>query len=356
VARIAQLRDAYARVPEVQSHFREPLRAFDEVIRLNDGGVSYLAKNLAEVCRPGIKQEQVIARLRDLRARMSAALSPFFVPTDADIRLAERLAVAEEVINDFDKCVGRQKFGAFLRGFCLDRERLADALYEARTRGVAAEEETSTAVEPNHSQITSVKRGGLLATIKAGGRPTTPPSASGAPTSARTRARSTRADTLARCALQVWSRTLHEAIEDEALSSSLGLSRSSFKEVATELTATSRRLGLEKSIRDSIASISHVETAEQAVAKATIVAERYVNRFVTSLQSGSIRPPVAFDANGIGEDPSNFQHDFVVGWLSTFYQHVQTNAQTADGLVHDPEQNIRLGEILTQLGTAAPSN
>jgi len=99
----------------------------------------------------------VIARLRDLRARMSAVLSPFFVPTDADIRLAERLAVAEEVINDFDECVGRQKFGTFLRGFCLDRERLGDALYEARTRGVAAEEETSTAMEP-----TSVKRRGLL--------------------------------------------------------------------------------------------------------------------------------------------------------------------------------------------------
>jgi hypothetical protein len=85
--------------------------------------------------------------------------------------------------------------------------------------------------------------------------------------------------------------------------------------VAIELTATSRRLGLEKSIRDSIASISHVETAEQAVAKATIIAERHVNRFVTSLQTDRTRPPVTFDADGIREHPSNFQHEFVLAWL-----------------------------------------
>ncbi len=30
VARIAELREAYAHVPEITSHFRDPLRAFDE--------------------------------------------------------------------------------------------------------------------------------------------------------------------------------------------------------------------------------------------------------------------------------------------------------------------------------------
>ena len=37
--RIAKLRAAYAHVKEVNEHFREPLKAFDEVMKLNDGGI-----------------------------------------------------------------------------------------------------------------------------------------------------------------------------------------------------------------------------------------------------------------------------------------------------------------------------
>ena len=169
------------------------------------------------------------------------------------------------------------------------------------------------------------------------------------------RNQSSRNDAMARCAMEVWSQTLHEIADEEAFASSLGVSRHSLKEVATELIATSRRLALERAIRASLDEISHIEAAEQAAAKATIVAERHINRFVTSLETSVAPRPAAFDASGIGPHPANFQQDFVVRWMTAFYAHAQVNAQSADGLVHDPEQNARLGQIIQKFQIAVPN-
>jgi hypothetical protein len=112
------------------------------------------------------------------------------------------------------------------------------------------------------------------------------------------------------------------------------------------MIATSRRLTLERAIRISLDEISHIETAEQAAAKATIVAERHINRFGTSLTVDGELRRITFDAAGIGAHPVNFQNDFVVGWMTAFYEHAKVNALSADGLVHDPEQNALLGRII----------
>jgi hypothetical protein len=42
----------------------------------------------------------------------------------------------------------------------------------------------------------------------------------------------------------------------------------------------------------------------------------------------------------------NFQLDFAMAWLDAFSVHAIENAKSVDGLVHDPEQNMRLGRIL----------
>jgi hypothetical protein len=346
VARIAELRDAYDRVNEIKEHFRDPLRAFDEVMRLNDGGISYLAENLAVVCKPGMKEAQVAARLRDLRRSMVQALSPHFIPTDNDRRVEERKAVAEQVISDFDGCVERQSFGTFLRGLCIDRLRLADALYEACTRGPSSDDGAVRVKERPNAGAAPARPSSLLTQVKSGSKidAAAPP-----PPVSRSRSRT---DVMARCALEVWSRSLHEMSDDESFASYIGVSRSSLKEVATEMIATSRRLTLESAIRGSLGAISHLETAEQAAAKATIVAERHINRFGTSLHSDAPRRPVTFDAGGIGAQPANFQNDFVVRWMTAFYEHAKLNALSADGLVHDPEQNALLGQIIQKCEAA----
>ncbi len=345
VARIAELREAHARVPEVMAHFRDPTRAFDEVMRLNDGGVAYLAEALAEVCKAGMKEEQARNRLADLRRRMAEFLAPHFVATDAEKRIAERTAVAERVIDDFEECVSRQAFGAFLRALCLDRGDLADAFYEARLSGALFRPNAAGPAE-TESVPAARRPGGLLAMIKSNAARPPAGTAPAAPSAAR---RENRTDGFARAALQLWSQTVHDACDDEGFAVATGVPRRALKEVATELIAAARRKGLEQQIKSAIAGVAHIETAEQAAAKATIVAERYINRFVTSLGAESQAPPIAFDAAGIGEHPANFQQDFVLAWLRSFFDQALANARTSDGLVHDPEQNARLGRILAMI-------
>ena len=137
-------------------------------MRLNDGGVSYLAEALAEVCKPGMKHEQTRNRLLDLNMRTAEILSPFFVPTDAEQRVAERTAIAEQTINDFEECVARQSFGAFLRALCLDRGDLFDAFYEARMSGALFKAKSEASANLQAASPPPPRPGGLLATIKSG--------------------------------------------------------------------------------------------------------------------------------------------------------------------------------------------
>ncbi|ARN81130.1 virulence factor SrfC family protein [Methylocystis bryophila] len=345
VERIAQLRAAHARAPEVIEHFRDPDRAFDEVMRLNDGGVSYLAAALEQVCKPGMKEAQARNRMSDLKQRMFDTLAPHYVPTDAERRVAERTVVADAVLDDFAECVQRQAFGTFLRGMCVDRGDLVEAFYEARLSGALSE----SGAEPSGETKPAAprKQESLSAIIKRLGKPELQPAAAPVnPAAAASRPRAARYEGLAQAAMQLWSKSVHDACDDLAFAEATGVPPKALKEIATELLATARRKGLEASLRVAISDATHIETTEQAAAKATIIAERLINRFVSTLGVDQAARDTRFDASGIGEHPTDFRQEFFLTWLKSFYDQTIANALSSDGLILDPEQNARLGEIL----------
>ena len=273
-----------------------------------------------------MKLDQIRARLQDSRRTLTALLAPRYVPTDLDKRLAEREAIADSILGEFDACLQKNVFGTFLRGLCVERGDLADALHEPSQTFEAA-----TPVKEPSQLINIIKNKGNGLAVK--------PSAT---------ARS-RADRLARASMQVWTQQLHDLSNDEMFSSRLGVSGNSLREVANELVATSRRLSIEAQIRDTLEKITHLERPNEIWAKATIVAERVLNRFVTGLGGTEHTRPVLFDAVGMEELLMSFQDEFAVAWLRAFYAHLQQNAQTADGLVHDAEQNLILGKLIASL-------
>lgn len=346
-ARIAELREGYLRVADVQRHFRDPALAFDEALRLNDGGVTHLAEALAEVCRSGMKQTQVTNRLADLKQRIAEQLAPFYVSTNSEKRVEERIAAARAVVADFEECDARQKFGTLLRGFCIDRDRLLDAFRAIGGNGGDARETTKVSgadVEPRVAGRTG-RWSEIIDGAKHGTSASTAPSASPR--------RNGRATSMARAAVQAWSRSMHEACEDERFAQAVGIPSKSLSEVMTELSTAAHRNGLEQAIVVRLHDLVHIETIDQSAAKAVIVAERLINGFVTSMGTVAADPPPVFDTRGIGAEPAPFQRDFVDRWVTNFWEQVPRNAQSADGLVHDPEQNARLGTILADLGASS---
>jgi hypothetical protein len=297
-------------------------------MKLNDGGISYLAGNLAEVCRPGMKLAQIRVRLQDSRRALAGLLAPKYVPTDLDKRLAERELIADRILEEFEACLQKNAFGTFLRGLCVERGGLADALHEP-----------SQSFQP---EVPAKEPSKLISMVKANG------SSSGKIVTAPSPSRLER---LARTSIQVWTQHLHELASDEVFSSRIGISSNSIQEIANELVATSRRLKVEAEIRDTLDKTAHLERPHEIWAKATIVAERVLNRFVTALGGQGQERPVLFDAAGMEHLQMSFQEEFAVSWLRAFYTHLRENAQTADGLVHDAEQNLILGRLLNALST-----
>ena len=323
MARIAELRAAYGDVTEVKAHFADPLHAFDEVMKLNDGGISYLAENLAKVCRPGMKQDQIRARLTSLRESIAKLLAPHYIPTDLDKRLAEREAIAKAIIEELDGCLSHNRFGTFLKGLCVDRGALADALHE-----------------PGQASAPVVRSSGLFDKVIGGG-PAQAASA-GKPSLSRV-------NRLVRTSMQVWTQHLHQLNEDQGFTARTGLSPKSLQEIGNELAATARRLKIENEMQEILDKVAHVEKSQQVWAKAAIVAERVVNDFVTGLGRKDAERPALFDAAGMEQELIDFQEEFAVVWLKAFYEHLKENARTGDGLVHDAEQNLVLGNLLKAL-------
>lgn len=348
VERIAELRAAHARAPEVIEHFRDPDRAFDEVMRLNDGGVSYLAAALEQVCKPGMKEAQARNRMSDLKKRMFDTLAPHYVPTDSERRVAERTVVADTVLDDFAECIQRQTFGTFLRGICVDRGDLVEAFYEARLSGALSESRAGPAGETK--PVAPSEQEPLSVIIKRRGKPELQPSVPPINTAAVSSGpRAARYGGLARAAMQLWSKSVHGVCDDLAFAEATGVPPKALKEIATEVLSTARRKGLETSLRVAITDATHIETTEQAAAKATIIAERLINRFVSTLGVDQAARNTHFDASGIGEQPTDFRQEFSLMWLQSFSDQTIENARSSDGLILDPEQNAKLGEILTGL-------
>ncbi len=116
-----------------------------------------------------MKQAQVRARLTDVRAHVAQTLKPYFHPYGFGAKARRAHShLPNRVISEFDECLERQKFGSFLRGLCLDRERSCRrALTKPARAGI-----TEDADQATPSAMPKPRPGGgLLAAIKGGAGP-----------------------------------------------------------------------------------------------------------------------------------------------------------------------------------------
>jgi len=359
--RIRELKAGYLEVAEVRAHFHDPERAFDEALRLNDGGIDYLAGLLEPMCEPGIKHEQLGERLKTLRQQMLEKVKRFHVSDDLEVRLEERRRVARRVIDALYDAADYGRFGAVLEGMQIETGSLGDAMYRAENQPDAG------------VRIVAASSG-------AGGRPRPRPgSPAGNGAAPAQEARDdrpqalTRPQFLADVALRHWIGQLHGAAEADDLEHRLKVPAADFSELTGELMAGIRRLGLGATIARAITDASYIDKGESAVARPALLACRMINRYVSCLGfdalppdrrptvevgDGESRPvfrlrPIAHDARAIGAEPVPFGEDFVADWAFAFFRLVEDNASSKDGLRVDEKQNARIGAVVKALASTA---
>ncbi len=95
-ARMTRLRSRFLTSTPATRHFGDASRAWDEAMRLNDGGVSHLATQLRAVCDPDIRRRQVAESLAGLARDLHQILEPFNAASDpaAAVPVAEQSATA----------------------------------------------------------------------------------------------------------------------------------------------------------------------------------------------------------------------------------------------------------------------
>ncbi|WP_321448981.1 virulence factor SrfC family protein [uncultured Cohaesibacter sp.] len=375
---LGDLKNTFISVEPVQEHFSDPAEAFAQMMELNDGGASHIARNLSPVCNPEIKKRQIEERLKKLRERLCERLSAYYVSSDSSVRLDERLAVADQVLQELYVCDERMRFSSLLRGLMLDPGMLASRLHEASlSRAIESRsDDDSDASQAVASVAPSRPRPGAGRV-----RPRPTPGGGRAPASAAAEAASeakaiqtpskaptkNRQRLLAEAAIVTMIENLFEQADNPSLAALTGVSADALREIAKEIALAVRRVKLTDSLAEQIARIAFVDRRDELLNKATLAAEHMTNGFIADLgmsllpeekravidyETGS-QPvfksrAVAFDTSGISDEPDAFTTRYVDSWLHAFFKVVQDNA-LGDTLDVDPELNARLGGILERL-------
>lgn len=365
---IDSLKGAFCAVPTVAEHFPDAARSFDEMMRLNDGGAEHIARNLAPVCDPMIKERQIAFRLQRLKARLHERLARYHVASDVSVRLAERRDAAEWIMDELYLCDEARRFASFLRGLMLDSGRISDQLYAATLHKAVPSSQSA----PGSQSVDQQERPRPGAGRARPGAVVTDVVAAPGPVAAATAAQASRERLLAEAAFAALVDNFYERADDAHFSRLVGVSAEGIREVANELVSAARRLDVVSVLERQIQRIAFVDRRDQMIEKASVAAEQVLNRLVADFGASLIPEkerqtveveggrrvvfaprPVAYDARGIKAEPDRFRERYVDDWVNTFYQAIQSNALSDNGGGVDPLANAQLGDILQILSETA---
>ncbi|MCD2176109.1 virulence factor SrfC family protein [Rhizobium sp. C4] len=371
VEKVAALRKAYLEVDEVQHHFRDPARAFDESLKLNDGGVGYLIENLAPVCRPEIKLNQVHRRIAALARDVRRVLSPFFIDSDINKRLEERQEVCERILSGLSEAWDRNAFGSSIKTLQINQNGISEHLHVAFTR---RGEDARADAGPTRGTSPAASGRPPLPGRKPplpGSRPVATAETAMPPPAVAQKV-STKEHYLARMAVSQWTENLYALVRNEEVLKVMGLDQQTASELISELITGARRSDLESRIAIDLEKLSGspIERADILLEKAGFFATTHINRFVNTLgfdvldesqrpdapagPDGNMvkvfaRRPTLGNCDGLPKVRRDFSYLALSEWMYAFHQMVSDNVTSGEGFAVNLEQNERLRVILDAL-------
>lgn len=162
----SSFRRMYDDEPLVIKHIADPQRKLDEVLALNDGGTTYLARLLAPVCDPDLKHAQIQPRALQTRDTIRQALAGYHDTGDIDARLKARLVRTGRLITRLSH--RSDLIGPFIADFQID-ESLMEAAYRHYRRNRAetppADNPFATLFEADTTEPAPAASGGFGAVL-----------------------------------------------------------------------------------------------------------------------------------------------------------------------------------------------
>ncbi|MEM9551118.1 MAG: virulence factor SrfC family protein [Pseudomonadota bacterium] len=394
IERVAELKEGCLATPAVQSHFKEPERAWDAALTLNDGGVGYLTAELTKVCKPQSKIRQISNQVEAVASTLLAELSGFHVSDDIQKRIEEKRMLSAEIIDRLELTLQSHRFGALLGALCVDRDIIQDRISRVpasiRITNALQSEEVVKPARGNGADPTPAAptRPGAPARPGAPSRPTAPmrpgaparpapteaapaPTATEAPPEDGPRIQTMTPEAFqADTAVDVWIEGLGRLRDDEHRLAAFQLTPENAASLIGEMVHGFQRLDYRTQMLSGLRDISFGMTVDKQAAPAAIVCGETINNFVTTLGArdmeeqerpeiplpdGSTRP--AFDNGAASNSADNLpsvaraaHSETWTDWVFTLEALCVGNAKDSDAGSINIEQNLRIGEILSGLG------
>jgi len=112
---ISTLKSTFLANTLVQTHFSDPLIAWDSGMKLNDGGATYLMHQLDITCTDELKLRQIDERLNRILSAREVDLKKYYTNSDIESLSSEKFAFAKELTESFAKKLTKQRLGELIR-------------------------------------------------------------------------------------------------------------------------------------------------------------------------------------------------------------------------------------------------
>jgi hypothetical protein len=349
--RLDEQRAIFVRNDNVVRYVRDPGAAWDAVIRINDGGMTRLTGYLERVAILGTKLDRIAEQLDKVTDEIAAhRLGPYYQAEGAD-EVAKKRAIGARVGAAVES--HPDGFGELLGAL----QPLAEQLRRLYLRGETPAQATAAGTEAQGPAPATRKR-----LINLPGK--------GAPSAGATPASAGRAAVFARTVMSSWIKQLRELPDDLDRVHLLGLPSEVLQAITDELITASDRHRLEERLVEALApleekgSTTRVRIADQQVLHARNVIDAFVDylglasvpldeRPRSPVGDGRIfAPPPSIGPRTLPRLPPEeipYAGIYILDWLETFRRLAVDNAGHSAGREISPEQNLRLGAILTRL-------
>ncbi|SKA13381.1 hypothetical protein SAMN02745126_03756 [Enhydrobacter aerosaccus] len=358
--RAIELRKHFIENFDVQRHFVDPARAWDEAFKANDGGVSYLVKNLIPVCDPAIKRSQVRGQLEVQIRRLVDRLAGFHSASDGDAR-AKKRELVHTVLRGLANCIQQQLFGELIAALQVADSALREIYFRISTARAADPGDTRNG-RPS-GQVTqatgaTVDLSAIFADVFGEDEGTTAPPAG---------VLEDRADRFAREAAEYWLENMRRIGADDKALTHFGVDRQHLGWLIDELVVGAHRLKLIDQLSLDVRALENAANAkwEDIAERQVRTAASALNSYVSALGFDRLpleerpglppnaptrrvfqNPPAPMGAPMLSEDPAPIYADYCKDWMRAFLQLAMDNVGYEGGREITAEQNERLGAIL----------
>lgn len=384
---VDRLHSAFLQSPLVAGHFREPARAWDEAMKLNDGGISYIRESLSPLCNPDIKREQLLQNVQDTREAVARRLAAFYRTDDREEIRKQKLTLIRNLFNRLGQLEAQQgRMGQLLHSLTISDADIADMHPEATRRflelaDAPPEAPAEAEAEPlPELDMDNVDVGAWNpfadtgAETPAAGEATGPAQDAAAKTPA-----ASPADEAAFFAAYVesrWIERLHQLADDPASQRYFLLPGQDFSALVSELSTGAARLALRDSMATAFRRASaYANTSRESIArKEASIASGILNSYVDWLgldprkndekartlalpgaKSTTVFTPLepVEEMPALAETRSAWSRRWLGDWLNALAALIMGNVDFDGEQTLNVEENLALGGILRRLSAEA---